>query len=865
MDEFKCGICLAAFNDFIKFMEHKIQHAEPENKIDCLLCCGRKQFDDKSSLLHHLTEKHLVNLTRSNETSDSCMKICNTNTADSLHEELPEPVLAHSVTGKGVKSYFQDNSLSKCDLMSNSSNTDNKSDLKQHKLEFHLCQKKQEKNLPLKEKINFKKEVDPRFHVLKNRHIISEDIDHKEESQSLFYGSNVVTNNLSNENIFEENVSDVSEEQFDKNLAAHPVSDVVQTLVTNIISSPLSVENLSKNSLTCNESTNQNDIGQEQGTTTRILLPLPLDLSSTQNLCQALNLSLQTSQNHLSNVNNLLHSSVTFNNKPVRKTLTENKLPKTSAKEKGIKATSPQSQMSSENFKQVFQGASSLISSKFCDVSKVDSSVSPSITSEEDGQLSQDFYFLLGNMNIKGSSLNYQRTEFRCIHCSFTTAWRPSLVKHMKHFHKDTLEIHSILEIRNIAPSKDNSVTSIQEGKKDFKVMKMSQYLAGNQKVKSPKKRIRKLERQDIPGKYHCPQCHKVFGRLRYMRRHQSTHRTERAHLCDDCGKSFKTKAILVAHRRSHKSKNYYCPQCDFVSSSSAAIHIHRQLHPNGSVICDICGNAYIDKSTLNKHMKVHDFSRPFPCTHPGCTWRFKTDVMRKAHVRSHTTIGKFSCSQCGYIFRQKHHLQRHIVKIHQGQQIKSVALASPELLSLSPPLNASSFTTQNLSAGQEILLDSSGHHDLIKTPMVVQDPLTPPCGIMAQSEMFSPTTNHILCSITDTSFGSNYVDPEHTMIEVLVGNKQDDGTELELEDDKILHSDIDANNLGNLEYITDTGEVVQLMHAGHTYVARDQYGNLVHYKLPEDSSQQIYLIGVNNPTEIGDSTEQTITINPGL
>uniref|UniRef100_A0A2C9JIK3 C2H2-type domain-containing protein n=1 Tax=Biomphalaria glabrata TaxID=6526 RepID=A0A2C9JIK3_BIOGL len=512
----------------------------------------------------------------------------------------------------------------------------------------------------------------------------------------------------------------------------------------------------------------------------------------------------------------------------------------------------------------VNENTSPTVSSKPFDSSMAQNLVVNSSASEEDTEsLSHDFYFLLGNMDIKGSSLTYQRTEFRCLHCSFSTAWRPSLVKHMKQAHKDNIEIHSILDIRNLDPLKNTSAT---EGDKKWKVIRMSQYLLGNQKLKPQKHRVRKMERQDVPGKYHCPLCHKVFGRLRYMRRHQSTHRTERTHLCDNCGKSFKTKAILVAHRRSHKSRSYHCPQCPFTSSSSPAIHIHRQLHPNGSVICEVCGNAYIDKSTLNKHMKVHDVSRPFPCTHPGCTWRFKTEVMKKAHVRSHTTVGKFSCSYCGYIFRQKHHLQRHIAKLHHEQQAKNTATTSQELMSshvltLTQSMPASSFITQNLPVGQNLLLESAGHHDIMKNPVGIQGPLTPPCGLIAHSEMFSPSAN-IICPISDASFSSGYADSEHAMIEVLVEDKHGRGSELGLEEEKVMKQGITSNSLTNLEYITETGEIVHLLSAGQTYVARDQYGNLVHYKLSEShgDSEQIYLINVNNTTVMADTSELPTT-----
>merc|ERR1712150_4437 len=49
------------------------------------------------------------------------------------------------------------------------------------------------------------------------------------------------------------------------------------------------------------------------------------------------------------------------------------------------------------------------------------------------------------------------------------------------------------------------------------------------------------------------------------------------------------------------------------------------------------------------------------------------------AHVRAHTTEGKFRCSYCGYVFRHKHHLKRHETNMHgiitQDNQISASLL----------------------------------------------------------------------------------------------------------------------------------------------------------------------------------------------
>ena len=523
----------------------------------------------------------------------------------------------------------------------------------------------------------------------------------------------------------------------------------------------------------------------------------------------------------------------------------------------------------------------------------LDLSFSENISMENDSEnWPIDFHFMLGTTKIKGNSMSYERIEFRCLHCSFCTAWRPSLMKHMKSAHRDTLAIHEIVDIRNNRFSRSSNKLG-----QNFQVVRMSDYLAKHLKAKMSMRRTRRVERQDIPGKYHCQICHKVFSRIRYIRRHQAAHYTERPHLCDTCGISFKTKATLSAHKRTHRLKIYNCPQCSFVSSNSAAIHHHRQIHPNGSVVCDICGAAYNDKSTLKKHRLVHDSDiRPFPCTHPGCTWRFKTDASRVAHVRAHTTEGKFRCPHCGYNFRQKHHLQRHVAKLHPNMstglpesRVKSAQSAKSnrvkEVTSNSKAKSKSSIsetqapsvTVSPFSVKQENQTFDGSNTKISISETALENGAASPLTVSSTSRCIT---------VAEPSFTSVLMDSDHqTMIEVLVDDKQEHvqllvgdkpdhvvvppplGSEDGNPDNPI---DIPASNANNLEYITESGDVVQLLRPGQTYMGRDEQGNLVEYKIAdmqdtsgEGSSHPIYFIGVDG-TVVGtvQSQDQALLVS---
>ena len=271
----------------------------------------------------------------------------------------------------------------------------------------------------------------------------------------------------------------------------------------------------------------------------------------------------------------------------------------------------------------------------------------------------QDFHFISNIEMVKGQSLNYGKHEFKCLHCQFKTQWRNTLCIHMKEKHSKLIENDKHLLV-NYPTNRDGQ-----------KILRMSEYI-NMQKKKVKCKRVRGIETQDLPGDFPCSLCGKVYHRLRYLRCHMERHTATSDILCSECGKTFKTKAYFAQHMRSHRVKeSYQCSQCEFQSSVNTLIHAHIQIHNDGCLVCDICGAAFTDKSTLQRHKRVHDNSRPFACKFDGCTLRFKKEVTRNGHYKQHFTTGKFECNICGYVFRHKHHLLRHEKGVHNVKPVK--------------------------------------------------------------------------------------------------------------------------------------------------------------------------------------------------
>ncbi|XP_029464744.1 zinc finger protein 585A-like [Rhinatrema bivittatum] len=264
-----------------------------------------------------------------------------------------------------------------------------------------------------------------------------------------------------------------------------------------------------------------------------------------------------------------------------------------------------------------------------------------------------NFLFILGTNNVQGSIFSYGRTVFKCVYCTETCYTKEGLVGHMHGKHANSywsidMEVELAEGEQALSLAEYESQLKSTEGKREH-LEQRSATLTTSEKPCSQK--------------FICKVCGKMFTKRQSLQLHAKTHSTE--FLCNCCGEAFQSKEQAAIHRRTHRGKLYKCPQCDFQSSINSMIHLHRQKHRLGTVACEICNCAYPDRSTLSKHMCVHDKGRPYVCCYEGCAWRFKTEMMLKAHVQAHTTRGKFECSTCGYTFRRKHHLSRHLIKMH--------------------------------------------------------------------------------------------------------------------------------------------------------------------------------------------------------
>ena len=169
-----------------------------------------------------------------------------------------------------------------------------------------------------------------------------------------------------------------------------------------------------------------------------------------------------------------------------------------------------------------------------------------------------------------------------------------------------------------------------------------------------------KLKRKySKPRKFSCVKCVEKFETQKEL---NDCFRTAHPPVkCDLCQKHFDTPTAILRHKYKHYEYMYECKICDkgfqFESQKCEHMRVHQT---QGDWVCfkPKCGKWFKRESELNAHLFSHN-KVPQKCEH--CTYTNSDPHNLQAHMRKHSNVLPFKCSQCGKGFEWVQQRVRHL------------------------------------------------------------------------------------------------------------------------------------------------------------------------------------------------------------
>ncbi|KAL6458907.1 hypothetical protein MHYP_G00323790 [Metynnis hypsauchen] len=228
--------------------------------------------------------------------------------------------------------------------------------------------------------------------------------------------------------------------------------------------------------------------------------------------------------------------------------------------------------------------------------------------------------------------------RFKCLQCSYRCKRWSSLKEHMFN-HQGT------------KPYKCDTCDYSSVYKKD-----VIRHSAVHNKDKRRKTDVACDDTFQIPkvSEFPCPICHRVYPMQKRLTQHMKTHSTEKPHMCDKCGKSFKKRYTFKMH-----------------------LLTHIQNCGNSLFKCEFCEVTCADKKQLLNHQLSHTNDKPFKCDY--CKYSTSKEDFLVSHIAiKHTGEKPFSCDMCHFMTKHRKNLRLH-VQCRHAEEFEKWNQAHPE------------------------------------------------------------------------------------------------------------------------------------------------------------------------------------------
>ncbi|KAI1891026.1 hypothetical protein AGOR_G00159620 [Albula goreensis] len=270
--------------------------------------------------------------------------------------------------------------------------------------------------------------------------------------------------------------------------------------------------------------------------------------------------------------------------------------------------------------------------------------------------------------------------KFKCLQCSYRCKRWSSLKEHMFN-HEGT------------KPYKCEECDYTSVYRKD-----VVRHSAVHNKDKKKKADIVVLGFPQVPKntQFPCPVCSRVYPMQKRLTQHMKTHSTEKPHMCDKCGKSFKKRYTFKMH-----------------------LLTHIQSYGNSRFKCEFCEYTCDNKKLLLNHQLSHTTDKPFKCDY--CKYSTTKEDFLVSHMAiKHTGEKPFSCDFCHFMTKHKKNLRLH-VQCRHPEAFDNWCRTHPE----EPPRRRRPFfTLQQIEELKQQHDHTQGLQDALRGPIVSVDPI---------------------------------------------------------------------------------------------------------------------------------------------
>lgn len=114
------------------------------------------------------------------------------------------------------------------------------------------------------------------------------------------------------------------------------------------------------------------------------------------------------------------------------------------------------------------------------------------------------------------------------------------------------------------------------------------------------------LNSAEAKSNLNCRFCGKYFSSSQSLKKHERNHRGERPYRCLECGKGFKKRSHLIAHKIIHQ-RRIQCTVCKKILPTIGELIQHRSSHlRRGTLQCPDCTMQFQHPAHLLRHLKTH-------------------------------------------------------------------------------------------------------------------------------------------------------------------------------------------------------------------------------------------------------------------